>query len=72
MKQMTCAQMGGPATCDFVVTGNTAEEMTANGTTHVMESHPDIVAQMEAMSPEDKANWMTDFQAKFDIAADVQ
>lgn len=72
MKQMTCAQMGGPATCDFVVTGNTAEEMAANGTAHVMESHPDIAAQMEAMSPEDKANWMTDFQAKFDIAPDMQ
>lgn len=69
---MTCAQMGGPATCDFVLTGNTAEEMVANGTKHVMESHPDITAQMEAMTPEAKANWMTDFQAKFDIASDVQ
>lgn len=72
MKQMTCAQMGGPATCDFVLTGNTAEEMVTNGTQHVMESHPDIAAQMDAMTPEAKANWMTDFQAKFDIASDVQ
>ncbi len=72
MKQMTCAQMGGPATCDFVLTGNTAEEMVTNGTKHVMESHPDIAAQMDAMTPEAKANWMTDFQAKFDIAPDMQ
>ena len=42
MKQMTCPAMGGPATCTAVLAGNTAEEMVANGTKHVMESHPEI------------------------------
>ncbi len=71
MKQMTCAQMGGPATCNFVVTGNTAEEMAKNGGAHVMEAHPDIAEQMKNMTPEENAKWMADFQPKFDAAPEM-
>lgn len=71
MKQMTCTAMGGPADCTTVLSGNTAEEIVANGTKHVMESHPDIAAQMDAMSDEDKAKWMEEFRAKFDAAPEV-
>ncbi len=71
MKQMTCAQMGGPATCDFVITGNTAEEMAENGTAHVMASHPDIAEQMKNTSAEGKAKWMEDFKVKFDATPEM-
>lgn len=63
--------MGGPATCDFVITGNTAEEMTQNGTKHVMESHPDVAEQMAKMTPEDNTKWMEDFRPKFDAAPEM-
>ena len=55
---MSCSAMGGPAECTEMISGNTAEEMATNGTTHVMAAHPEIVAQMSAMSDEDKAKWM--------------
>lgn len=71
MKQMTCAAMGGPADCTTVITGNTAEEMTANGTAHVMEAHADIAAQMATMSNENKAKWMEDFKVKFEAAPEA-
>ncbi len=71
MKQMTCAQMGGPATCNFVVTGNTAEEMAKNGGDHVMQAHPDMAEQMKSMTPEQNAKWMEDFKPKFDAAPEM-
>jgi Trk K+ transport system NAD-binding subunit len=71
MKQMTCAQMGGPATCTTVITGATADEMVKNGTTHVMSSHPDIAEQMKKMTPEQNAAWMADFQKKFDALPEM-
>lgn len=71
MKQMTCAQMGGPATCNYVITGNTAEEMAKNGSDHVMATHPDIAEQMKNMTPEANAKWMADFKMKFDAAPEM-
>ncbi len=72
MKQMTCAQMGGPATCDFAVSGESAEEMATKGTEHVMASHPEIAEQMAGMSQEEKDAWMADFSAKFATAPEMQ
>lgn len=71
MKQMSCPAMGGPADCTTVLSGNTAEEIVTNGTTHVMEAHPDIAAQMNAMSDEDKAKWMEEFRTKFNAAPEM-
>ncbi len=68
---MMCSQMGGPSECTFEVSGNSAAEMVEAGTKHVMESHPDILAQMNAMSDEEKAKWFVEFQAKFDAAPEV-
>lgn len=51
MKMMTCAQMGGM--CDTEVTGNTADEMMANGMKHLEEAHPEMAIQVKAASPED-------------------
>ncbi len=66
MKQMTCAQMGGPADCTVMISGATAEEMVANGTKHVMESHPDIAETMKTMTKEQNEVWMADFKTKFE------
>ncbi len=62
---MTCAAMGGPATCTEMISGNTAEEMMANGMKHATEAHPEMAADMQKMSPEDMAKWTADLQGKF-------
>jgi hypothetical protein len=71
MKQMTCAQMGGPATCDAVITGNSAPEMITNGTAHVMAAHPDVAESMKTMPKETMDKWTSEFQAKWDAAPDM-
>lgn len=71
MKQMTCAQMGGPATCNTMISGNTAEEMVKNGMDHIMQAHPDMAADIKKMTPEQTTQWMADFQKKFDAAPEM-
>lgn len=65
MKQIKCSEMGGPATCDYVISGATAKEMVDNGMVHVNEAHPELSAQIQAMTPEESAKWMTEFEEKF-------
>jgi hypothetical protein len=71
MKQMTCVQMGGPATCTAVISGNSADEMVANGTKHLTEAHPDMVEGMKTMSKEAGDQWRADFQKKWDAAPEM-
>ena len=71
MKKMTCAAMGGPATCTENVSGNTAEEMVANGMKHATEAHPEMAADIQKRSPEDTAKWMADFRKKFDALSEA-
>ena len=71
MKQMTCAQMGGPATCSVMLTGNTADEMVQNGMAHVMQAHPDMAADIKKMTPEETTTWMAEFQTKFDALPEM-
>lgn len=71
MKEMTCPAAGGPATCTDVLTGNTAEEMMANGMKHVAEAHPEMMADIEKMSDEEKANFFAEFQHKFDALPEM-
>lgn len=66
---MTCATMGGP--CDHELSGNTMEELAANGTKHLQETHPDMAKDMDAMSQEAKDKWMTDLKVKWDAAPDA-
>ena len=51
MKTMTCAQMGGP--CDAKITGNTPDEMMANGMKHLEQSHPKMAADVKAAPKDD-------------------
>ena len=71
MKQMTCAQMGGPADCTAIISGATAEEMVKNGMAHIEQAHPDMAADIKKMSPEATTAWMADFQKKFDAAKEM-
>ena len=71
MKQITCAQMGGPATCTVIITGSTAEEMVQGGMDHVMSAHPEMAEDIKKMSNEEMDKWMIDFQAKFDALPEM-
>ena len=71
MKQMTCAQMGGPADCTTMINGGTAEEMVKNGMDHINEAHPEMAADIKKMTPEETTAWMNDFQKKFDAAPEM-
>jgi len=71
MKQITCAQMGGPATCNFAISGNSPEEWATNGMQHVMEAHPDLREQIKGMSKEETDEWMEDARAKFEAAPEM-
>ena len=66
MKQLTCAQMGGPATCTAVLAGNTPEEMIASGMKHVTAAHPDMAEGMKTMPKETLEKWRADFQKTWD------
>lgn len=67
MKSMTCKEMGG--SCDEVIHGSTAEEMSMNGMKHVEMTHPEMATQIKAMTAEETAAWMAEFQPKFDALA---
>lgn len=66
MKTMTCAQMGGP--CDTAIQGETKDEMMANGMTHVEAAHPEMVADIQAMSPDspEMVAWQQNFTEEWD------
>ncbi len=72
MKQMTCAAVGGPADCTHVFTGNTAEEMIKNGMEHVAQAHPEMMADIKKMTPEETSKWMAEFQPKFNAAPEME
>jgi predicted small metal-binding protein len=66
MKQLTCAQMGGP--CEAMIGGNTWDEMTANGMEHLKQAHPDMVEKMKTMPKEDMDKWAVETKAKWEAA----
>jgi predicted small metal-binding protein len=69
MKQMTCAQMGGP--CEAVITGSTADEMIANGTTHLTAAHPQMLEDMKNMPKEAMDKWTADFHTKWEATPEM-
>lgn len=68
MKEMTCAQMGGPETCDTVISGNTPEEMSNNGMVHINEEHPQMAEDIRSMPKEALDTWNAEFREKWDAA----
>ena len=76
MKKITCQAMGG--ICDADITGETADELMANGKQHVHdaaeggdETHKEVAERMKAMSTEDHDKWAEDFTSKFDGLEDA-
>jgi len=68
---MTCAQMGGPADCSVMLTGDSAQQMVQNGMTHITSAHPQMAEDVKKMTPEETAAWMADFQKKFDALPEM-
>jgi hypothetical protein len=54
-----------------MIMGNSPEEMVKNGMDHVMASHPDMAAKIQAMTKEATDNWMLDFQKGWDALPDM-
>ena len=61
MKTVTCKDLGGPATCEVEIPGQTAEEMGKHCQEHVMEeigkgdsAHQEAVEAMQNLSPEEQ------------------
>jgi predicted small metal-binding protein len=62
MKQITCAKLGGSETCDFVVKGNTAQEVIEVGWKHLQEAHAEIAQRIMSQPKEQNDKWMEDFK----------
>ena len=62
MKTLTCSQLGGP--CEEKITGNTQDEMMANGMAHLEAAHPEMAADVKAAPKDDPKmmEWMKKFQ----------
>lgn len=57
--------MGGM--CDAKIQGATADEMMKNGMVHLEQDHPQMAANIKAMTKDDPkmAEWNTKFMADF-------
>ena len=66
MKTLTCRELGG--TCDTKLHADSWDEMVKVMTKHVMENHPDVAKQMEAMHNEDPKKWGREMKPKWDRA----
>jgi predicted small metal-binding protein len=71
MKQIACADMGGPATCTFSVTAATPEQAVDKMMGHVKTAHPDLAADIKKMSSEETSKWMEDFKKQFAAAPEM-
>ena len=71
MKQIACAQLGGPETCLTNFTGSTAEEILAGGMKHIESEHPEVATKMTAMSKEDAQQLMTKFQKTYNDTPEI-
>lgn len=66
MKTMTCKELGG--TCDQKLSAASWDEMAKTMTKHVMDKHPDVAKQMEAMHKRDPKEWSAQTKPKWDVA----
>ena len=81
MKTMTCAQLGGPATCDHNLHGNTFEEISEESKKHGMEMfqkqeplHMEVMKKMMEMGKNadeaTKKSWMEERIKAFEATPD--
>jgi predicted small metal-binding protein len=69
MKTMTCKELGGK--CQQKLSANSWDEMVKVMTKHVMDKHPDVAREMEAMYKEDPKKWGKEMKPKWDAAAET-
>ncbi len=68
---MTCAQMGGM--CEAEISGATPDGMMENGMEHLEVAHPEMAANVKAMSETDPmmVAWNDKFQKDFEATPEV-
>lgn len=69
MKTLKCKDLGG--TCDRDISAESWDELVRAMTKHVMETHPDVAKQMEAMHNQDPQKWSKEMKPKWEAAAEV-
>ena len=56
--KVSCNAIGGPSECPFVATGDSTDEIMNKLTDHIASTHPNIKAQMDTMSEQERSQWM--------------
>ncbi|HTH93073.1 MAG TPA: DUF1059 domain-containing protein [Candidatus Paceibacterota bacterium] len=69
MKKLTCAMFGGP--CDAVIIATDKDDAMKKGMDHVRQAHPEMVHDIENMTPEQNTEWQAKFDAMWDAAPDM-
>jgi hypothetical protein len=69
MKTMTCRQLGG--TCDHRMSAETWEEMVSLMARHVIDCHPDVAKEMEALHDADPEQWNREMKPKWVATAEA-
>jgi len=66
MKTITCAQMGG--LCETKISGQTQDEMLANGMQHLEAAHPEMAETVKTMPADDPmmVAWSKKFHETWD------
>lgn len=66
MKTLTCKELGGK--CDQKLSAQSWDEMVKVMTKHVIDQHPDVAKEMEAMHKQDPHRWSKETKPKWDAA----
>jgi predicted small metal-binding protein len=69
MKTMTCKELGG--ICDHEMTASSWDDMVKLMVKHVMENHPELANEMEAMHNRDPHAWGNEMKPKWDAAPEI-
>ena len=63
--------MGGPATCNFMISGTSAQDAVTNGWKHMQEAHADQAEKIKSNSKEENDKWMAEFSKKWDALPEM-
>ena len=66
---MQCKDLGG--TCDEKLSASSWDDMVQAMTKHVMQKHPDVAKQMEAMHNADPQKWGKEMKPKWEAAPEI-
>ena len=62
--KVSCSAAGGPSECPFVAEGDSADQIVQKLNDHAASTHPDIFARMQAMSEQEKSDWVNTVKSK--------